>query len=318
MLLGVTSAPTAASPTPASVTTPGVPTKLLASSSSGAAIVTWAAPTSDGGAPITSYRISVFAPGGYPAVLVTGGLVRTVAAPATSFTFGGLNVLRTYVFRVAAVNEVGAGPDTALSNPVAPYRQNPPTGVKAVPRPTLVATGSLFVWFTPAADNGTEPTSSYTATCTDGTYLGTRSVTALKSPIAVGNLATGSTFGCTVRANNPRAGAESVISRNVTVGAPSAPTGITIVEAPTATSTAAITVSFTPGADNGSPITSFRAICASRNGGTASWRNRATGPITVVNLTAGKSYWCNVSATNVRGTSLVSAFSRTITVGVPG
>jgi titin len=68
-----------------------------------------------------------------------------------------------------------------------------------------------------------------------------------------------------------------------------------------------IRVSFTPGANNGSAITSFTATCTSSNGGVAGSKSGAASPLTVINLTATKTYTSTVKATNARGTGLSSA-----------
>ena len=48
------------------------------------------------------------------------------AAPATSKTITGLTGGTAYTFKVAAINAVGTGPDSAASNPVTPTVSNPP------------------------------------------------------------------------------------------------------------------------------------------------------------------------------------------------
>lgn len=88
--------------------------------------------------------------------------------------------------------------------------------------------------------------------------------------------------------------------------------------APTVTGTTAgvgqAVVAFTPGADGGSPITSYTASCTSTDGGAAGSANGTSSPITVTGLTGGKQYQCRVTATNVVGTSAPSAAGPTVTV----
>jgi hypothetical protein len=74
-----------------------------------------------------------------------------------------------------------------------------------------------------------------------------------------------------------------------------------------------IRVRFTPGANNGSKITSYTARCASSNGGVTTVKSGAASPLTVVGLTVGKSYRCTVTATNARGTSPLSTASGAVT-----
>ena len=64
-----------------------------------------------------------------------------------------------------------------------------------------------------------------------------------------------------------------------------------------------VKVAFDPSDGNGAPVTRYTAICTSSNGGTTRAKAAKTGPITVSGLTPGKSYTCNVRATNDRGNS---------------
>ena len=70
-------------------------------------------------------------------------------------------------------------------------------------------------------------------------------------------------------------------------------------------------ITFTPGADNGSPITSYTATCTD---GSADYTGtNSTSPITVSGLTNGVSYSCAVTATNDIGDSPASALSGPVT-----
>ena len=92
---------------------PGAPSGVLAVRGNTSASLTWTAPTSDGGSPITGYNVMVR----------TGGtLVRTdvLTGTATSTVITGLTNGTAYNFRVQAVNLLGAGPASASSNTVTP------------------------------------------------------------------------------------------------------------------------------------------------------------------------------------------------------
>jgi hypothetical protein len=72
-------------------------------------------------------------------------------------------------------------------------------------------------------------------------------------------------------------------------------------------------VSFTAPVNNGATISSYTASCTSRNGGTAKSKAGKSSPITVVGLSATKTYTCAVSATNSRGTGPASTKSAAVT-----
>ncbi|GAB3423524.1 RHS repeat-associated core domain-containing protein [Flindersiella endophytica] len=91
-------------------TAPAAPTSVQASGSDGEASVTWTAPASDGGAPITSYTVTSS----------PGGKTATVDGDQTTATVTGLTNNTAYTFTVKAKNAVGEGAASAASSPVVP------------------------------------------------------------------------------------------------------------------------------------------------------------------------------------------------------
>jgi hypothetical protein len=92
-------------------TGPGAPGELRAVAGKQAAVVSWAAPADDGGAPITGYTITA-APGGATCTWTTGPLTCTVT---------GLPAGTAVTFTARAVNRVGPGPVSGASGPVTPW-----------------------------------------------------------------------------------------------------------------------------------------------------------------------------------------------------
>lgn len=129
---------------------PPAPAGLAGQASNGNASLTWQAPASDGGSPLTGYAV-YRSLGGGPLVLV--------ASLGTSVSFEDSNLSNGvgYTYRVAAVNAYGEGPRSgALSvTPVGPPEA-----------PTLLGLASsgdslTITWEAPASDGG-RPVTGYT------------------------------------------------------------------------------------------------------------------------------------------------------------
>ena len=87
---------------------PGAPVGAAAAAGNGQATVTFGAPASDGGTPITVYTVTAL-PGG-----------TTATGTNSPMTIGGLANGTAYTFTVTASNAAGTGPASTLSNAVVP------------------------------------------------------------------------------------------------------------------------------------------------------------------------------------------------------
>jgi hypothetical protein len=105
-------------------TVPGAPTGVTATPGNAQAVVSWVAPVSSGGSPITGYTVRVVD----SATSVQVGALRPAAAGATSLTVTGLTNGTVYMFQVRATNDVGPGPYSAL------FKAAMPVGTAAVTR----------------------------------------------------------------------------------------------------------------------------------------------------------------------------------------
>jgi fibronectin type 3 domain-containing protein len=92
-----------ATPQPPPATAPGAPTLTAATAGNGQVSLSWAAPTSDGGSPITNYTIYRGTSSGAESFLVT-------VANVTGYIDANVVNGTTYWYTVAAVNGVGTGP----------------------------------------------------------------------------------------------------------------------------------------------------------------------------------------------------------------
>lgn len=84
---------------------PGAPRAVKATAGATSAKISWTAPLSDGGAAITSYRVTA----------APGGRTCTATAPTRTCTVTGLTPGTAYRFSVKATNAVGTGPASAAS-----------------------------------------------------------------------------------------------------------------------------------------------------------------------------------------------------------
>lgn len=132
------------------VTPPGVVRNLSARPGSAQALISWATPSTDGGSPITRYR--VFRREGATAPVEVGSTTQRSFAD-TSARNG-----RTYQYSVVAPNAVGDGP---VSAEVSATPQAGLVSVPSVPR-TFTASAGIgtvaLAWTNPASDGGSPVT----------------------------------------------------------------------------------------------------------------------------------------------------------------
>ena len=132
-----------ASATPAAM--PGPPAGLAAIAGNAQVTLSWAAPASDGGSPVSGYNVyQGTSPDGETARPVNGSLVT-----GTSYTVTGLTNGTTYYFRVTAVNRVGEGPPSAEAKAVPVTLPGAPARLTATPgnsRVTLAWTAPASGW----------------------------------------------------------------------------------------------------------------------------------------------------------------------------
>src|SRR6185295_18771977 len=165
-------------------------------------------------------------------------------------TVTGLTNGAAYTCTVTATNAFGPSSASLPSLPVIPAAVPDPPTITSVTR----GNASVSVAFTAGANNG-YTILFFTASCTSSNGGVTGSNVGATSPITVSGLTNGKTYTCTVTATN-------AIGTSATGG------------------NASIAVAFTPGADNGSAITSYSASCTSLTG-TPGTNTGTASPITV-------------------------------------
>jgi len=306
-------------------TRPQAPTSLTASASGRTTItLSWTAPTNNGGASISAYRIEVSSDGGS----TWENLVDNSGSTSTTYAHTSLTASSARSYRVSAINSVGAsGPSNVASATTdAVSAPNTPTAL------TATASGGTIInllWAAPSDDGGA-PISGYKIEVSPN---GTSSWTSLvdnSNSVAISYTHTGLTAGVTrhyrVSAINsvgtsPASDIASATTSSAT--APSAPTALSAVAA----GPSSIDLSWTAPLDNGGADITAYLIEVSPNG-TSAWTNLETSTgssateYTHAELTGATTYHYRVSAINSVGTgspsNVASATTSAPTVsGVP-
>ena len=294
----------------AATTVPGAPTGLSATASGTSTInLTWDAPSNDGGASISGYRIEV-SPNGDSNWT---NRVANTGTTSTTYAHTGLSAGDTRHYRVSAINSVGTGDasnvDNATTDDAATTVPGAPTGLTA----TASGTSTInLTWDAPSNDGGASISGYRIEVSPNGDSNWTNRVAntgTTSTTYAHTGLSAGTTRHYRVSAiNSVGTGAASSTANATTDDAattvPGAPTGLTA----TASGTTTINLSWTAPADNGgAAITGYR-IEVSPNRGT-NWSNRVanTGTTTTTysqtGLFAGTTRHYRVSAINALGST---------------
>jgi titin len=265
-------------------TTPGAPTTVATVAGDGFVTLTWAAPSSNGGAIVTSYLIEQS----------TDGTTWTTAATtsARDFTVTGLANGTAYRFRVSAVNAAGTGASAQASATVTPSaKAASPAGVVATPTNGAIT----LTWSAPTDTGGSALTGYVVEQSTDGGVTWTSAATTATPSTTLTGLTNGTTYSYRVRANNSvGSGAASTVATTTPFTTPGSPRNVVALSGDTE-----VVLSWSaPTNSGGSAITGY-VVQQSTNGTT--WTTVDTPAVAstvLTGLTNGATYSYRVFAVN--------------------
>ncbi|MHB8573319.1 MAG: fibronectin type III domain-containing protein [Candidatus Dormibacteria bacterium] len=281
------------------------PTPTIAVAGSGMLRVVWDPPASNGGLPLTAYRV-------YRTVGASTTLIATEPTTTFAFTDTGLTGGTTYSYNVTAVNAEGESP---LSSPVAAVAETPPAAMNSMGYSNPGLGQADLNWVDPP-DNGSPITDHRV-------YRGTAS----GSETSVGDVGTALSFSDTgliprqtyyyqVSAINAMGvGPRSIEVAVYITDLPGAPAGITAQR----TGPDRITLNWSPPADDGGATVSAYIIERSTASGQEVVYN-STGATSFVDssVAGGTTYFYRVYAINQNGDGPLSAEASALDVGLPG
>jgi titin len=286
------------------VSTPSAPTDLEIDHTATTATVTWEPASGNGSAVLSSTVEAVTADDSIAATCTASG------SSAPSCTLVGLVAGTTYSVRVVSVNLLGRS--AAATSSVTPE------SVPDAPGSVLAVSGDSSVtvrWTAPAA-NG-RPISEYRVVAEgDDTLSCAVDVTvSAATSCTVSGLANGTARRFLVSASNGLGAGPTARTASVTpAAAPAAPTAVVGTKG-----RSQVTVSWTPGANNGAAIESYtaRVVGSPLRSCTTRVALSSSNSCTITGLSNGTAYAFEVLATNSVGTGVASAASAPVTPSSP-
>jgi hypothetical protein len=270
-------------------TVPGSPTKVSAVAGNAQATVSWTAPGSDGGSPITGYTVTS----------VPGSITVGASATATSATVTGLTNGTAYRFYVTASNANGTSAPSATSDSVTP---SVPTAPSAPVITNVTARDSAVEVSWSPPDTGNSDLTGYVITVYSGTsQVTTVNESASSTDAVVSGLSNGTRYKFTVAAvNSTGTGPPSPESVAVAPQHATAPTTPANLQA--FPQDGQIQAGWSAPADGGAAITGYTVSVKPADVGPISVAAGTT-VATITGLTDGTAYTVSVTATNASGTS---------------
>ena len=291
----------------------GAPSGLGATIGNVQVVLAWTAPASDGGSPITGYKVERSADAGVSWTVLTA----STGSATTSYTATGLTNGAAYSFRISAVNAVGTGTASTTASATPDVVPGTPTSVATVSG-NGVATVS---WIAPASNGGTALTGftvAWTSNAVQGVISGSATVTAATTSYMATGLVNGATYTFTVSATNALGtGAASASAAAVPYTRSGAPSNLVA----TALAGGQANLTWSPPGDNGGAgVTGYRIERRVGGGEWAVLVSNTSSTLTshlAIGLDPAFSYEFQVSAWNAAGMGDLSTTSTAVTPVAP-
>jgi hypothetical protein len=265
-------------------TVPSAPNSVTTAFGNTEVSLTWNAPTIDGGASISGYRV----------VSTPGSKTCTTDALTTACTITGLTNGTAYTFAVTAQNSEGSS-SAATSASVTPATK---PSAPVAPSVTSTTNGAVALSVTAPANGGAAITSYVVTSNPEGK---TCTATAASRACTVSGLTNGTTYTFTATATNiaGTSDASPASANAIPRTNPGAPTGFIATFG-----NASVSLSWSAPADNGGFAISSYKVTDANSGVTRCTVSAPATTCTVTGLTNGSTYSFRVVATN--GAALVS------------
>jgi subtilase family serine protease len=291
----------------ATATKPSAPQNLTATAGTSQVALSWSAPSTDGGSPVTSYKV-------YRGTSLGGETLLSGSETGTTYTDSAVTNGTPYYYKVTAVNTVG---ESLASNEVSATPVAPPAPtVPGAPRGLAAAAGDARVtlsWSAPSSDGGSALTGY-------NVYRGVTSGGEARIATGVGattyadtSLTNGQVYYYKVTAANSVG--ESLASNEVSAAPVAAPTA-TVPGAPTGMTASAANgkgVNLTwsaPSSNGGASITSYQVYRRTASGTYSLYSSAACTSATCAakdtGTVRGTFYYYKVAAVNSVGTGPTS------------
>jgi len=275
---------------------PTAPRSFTATSGNTTIALTWTAPASNGGTPITGYRVQY-------ATSNSGPWTTHSTSPTTTRTITGLDNGTQYYVRVRAIN--AAGSSAWASDSTIPI-----TTTTAPLAPTATAGDEQITlsWTAPADDGGSAVTGYTVQYASSNTGPWTTHSTNLSTSRTITGLSNGTEYFLRVQAVNGAGGSAYATTSATPITVADAPAGLSVTGG-----VEQVDVTFTaPAGDGGSTITGYTVEYATSAGGP--WTTHSTTAATsrsITGLAAGTTYHVRVRANNAAGSSAWATGSTT-------